>query len=221
MLGVLPFVEELDFLCTASTAVPQHLPPCFGVTMLLKVSSIFGVVSTFYSDFFLAFFSSLSSCPMSLQAWGCAPLRWFLKPWVPTWPPLFDGCFVVSGQLLAEDEQHMMIIASQLDILKVPLNFWPGCPLALQPWMSYSEEEENITYCAPAFQPLTISATLDNQCSKIHRLKEHKIPAILSLFGLIHHLYINYKSLTRHPIKQICQIEEIPENTWSSFFNTR
>ena len=142
----------------------------------------------FQLGFLLGILFILSSCPMSLQAWGCAPLRWFLKPWVPTWPPLFDGCFVVSGQLLAEDEQHMMIIASQLDILKVPLNFWPGCPLALHPWMSYSEEEENITYCAPAFQPLTLSATLDNQCSKIHRLEEHKIPAILSLFGLIHHL---------------------------------
>jgi len=35
----------------------------------------------------------------------------------------FDECFLVLGQLLAEDEQHMMIIASQLDILKVPLNF--------------------------------------------------------------------------------------------------
>ena len=35
----------------------------------------------------------------------------------------FDECFLVLGQSLAEDEQHMMIIASQLDILKVPLNF--------------------------------------------------------------------------------------------------
>ena len=30
----------------------------------------------------------------------------------------FDECFLVLGQLIAEDAQHMMIIVSQLDILK-------------------------------------------------------------------------------------------------------
>ena len=129
----------------------------------------------------------------------------------------FDECFLVLGQLLAENAQHMMIIVSQLDILK--LLTW--LPLALNPWMSYSKERKNIAYCAPAFQPHTISATSDNQCSRIHRLEEHKIPAILSLSDLIHHLYITYKSHTRHSIKQICHMEEIPENTRSSFFNTR
>ena len=125
---------------------------------------------------------------------------------------------------------HLRSSAFLLGILFIPLflpNVSPSlrmCPsemMALHPWMSYSEEEENIAYCAPAFQPHTISATSDNQCSRIHRLEEHKIPAILSLSDLIHHLYITYKSHTRHSIKQICHMEEIPENTRSSFFNTR
>ena len=164
MLGVLPFVEELDFLCTASTAVPQHLPPCFGVTMLLKVSSIFGVVSTFYSDFFLAFFSSLSSCPMSLQAWGCAPLRWFLKPWVPTWPPTLMNVFLFWDNCL--QRMHNTWWSSSASwIFSSASKLLTWLHLALNPWM----EKKYCILCT------SISTTHDIRYSRQSMLKDPQI----------------------------------------------
>ena len=68
---------------------------------------------------------------------------------------------------------------------------------------------------APAYQPLTISA-------EIHRVEEHKIPAILSLSGLIHHIYISLKVSyqTFHKANK-SHGRNTQKNTRSIFFNSR
>ena len=48
MLGVLPFGEDPDLSRTAGTAVPQHLPPCCEIMLLLLYNEFNGTTGLFY-----------------------------------------------------------------------------------------------------------------------------------------------------------------------------